>query len=67
MKEKLLEIKSEIADAYSLLSLIDVSGDDVDRMAETRKRLRRAFLLLKDQAEALDQTPSETGGGGKRG
>lgn len=60
MKDNLHEIKSELTEAYSLLSMIAVSGDNVDRLAEARARLRRAFHIAKEQAAALE--PKEPDG-----
>lgn len=54
MKETLHEIKSELTEAYSLLSMIAVSGDNVDRLAEARERLRKAFHAAKERAAELE-------------
>lgn len=65
MNEALHGIKSELTEAYSLLSMIAVSGDNVDRLAEARERLRRAFHIAKEQAAALE--PKEPDGDKKEG
>lgn len=50
MKETLQEIKAELTEAYSLLSMIEVKGGSVDALAEARARLRKAFHAAKEQA-----------------
>lgn len=57
MKETLLEIQAELTEAYALLAMILVRDTDVDRMAEARTRLRKAFQTLKEAGK-------EAGGNG---
>lgn len=61
MKDVLNEIKAELTESYSLLSMIVVRGDDVDRLSEARQRIRKAFHAAKAALEAL---PKENGHGG---
>lgn len=67
MKETLHEIKSELTEAYSLLSMIAVSGDNVDRLAEVRVRLRKAFQMAKERAAELEGKEANSAGGGNGG
>lgn len=67
MKEMLNEIKAELTEAYSLLSMFAVSGDNVDRMAEVRVRLRKAFQMAKEQAAELEGKETNSAGGGNGG
>lgn len=67
MKESLYEIKSELTEAYSLLSMIAVSGDNVDRLAEARERLRKAFHAAKERAAELEAKEANGAGGGNGG
>lgn len=64
MKDTLQSIKAELTEAYSLLSMISVSGDDVDRLAEARVHLRKAFHTAKESAAALAAGEQETGNTG---
>ena len=67
MKETLNEIKSELTEAYSLLSMIAVSGDSVDRLAEARGRLRKAFQAAKERAAELESKEANSARGGNGG
>lgn len=70
MKETLHEIKAELTEAYSLLSMIAVSGDSVDRLAEARGRLRKAFHAAKEAAaelESKEANGARDGSGGGHG
>lgn len=71
MRETLYEIKAELTEAYSLLSMIAVSGDSVDRLAEARVRLRKAFHAAKEAAAGLEakgpNAKSAEGEGNKHG
>lgn len=67
MKETLYEIKSELTEAYSLLSMVAVSGDNVDRLAEVRWRLRKAFQAAKERAAELESKEANSAGGGNGG
>ena len=40
------EIKTEINEAFSLLSRLSVSGDTVDLMAVVRSKLKRAVRMI---------------------
>lgn len=40
------EIKTEINDAFSILSRLSVSGDAVDIMAVVRTKLKRAIHMI---------------------
>lgn len=65
MKDTLNEIKAELTEAYSLLSMIAVNGDNVDRLAEARVRLRKAFHAAKEAAaepEAKEPNTKSDGG-----
>lgn len=65
MKETLYEIKAELTEAYSLLSMIAVSGDSVDRLAEARVRIRKAFHAAKEAAAEPEGTETNTKSAGK--
>lgn len=67
MKDALNEIKEELTEAYSLLSMIAVSGDSVDRLAEARARLRQAFRTAKEAAAKPEGTEPNTKSAGKGG
>lgn len=67
MRDTLHEIKSELTEAYSLLSMIAVSGDNVDRLAEVRVRLRKAFQMAKERAAELEGKETNSAGGGNGG
>lgn len=67
MKETLYKINAELTEAYSLLSMIAVSGDSVDRLAEARARLRKAFHAAKEQAAKLEAKEPNTKSSGKGG
>lgn len=67
MKETLHEIKSELTEVYSLLSMIAVSGDNVDRLAEARVRLRKAFHTAKERAVELEAKEANSAGSGNGG
>lgn len=67
MKETLHEIKAELTEAYSLLSMIAVSGDNVDRLAEARVRLRKAFHMAKERAAELEAKEDNGAGSGNGG
>lgn len=67
MKETLHEIKAELTEAYSLLSMIAVSGDNVDRLAEVRVRLRKAFQMAKERAAELEAKEANGTGSGNGG
>lgn len=43
------QVKKSLEQAYTILSTIPVSGDNVDKMTAVRAELRRAFSLLKEQ------------------
>lgn len=42
------EIKTEINDAYLILSQLSVSGDAVDLMAAVRAKMKRALRMMND-------------------
>lgn len=65
MKETLQEIKAELTEAYSLLSMIEVKGGSVDALAEARARLRKAFHAAKEQAAELEAKEPNAPGGRK--
>lgn len=67
MKDTLNEIKAELTEAYSLLSMISVNGDNVDRLAEARVRLRKAFHAAKEAAAEPGGTESNTKSDGGEG
>ena len=67
MRETLHEIKAELTEAYSLLSMIAVSGDNVDRLAEVRVRLRKAFQMAKERAAELESKEANSARGGNGG
>lgn len=60
MKDTLNNIKAELTEAYSLLSMIAVNGDNVDRLAEARARIRKAFHAAKDAAAGLEAKGPDT-------
>lgn len=39
------ELKNELAEVFRLLSVIPVSGDNVEVMAAVKERLRKAYKL----------------------
>ncbi|MEY8389716.1 hypothetical protein AALC17_21145 [Oscillospiraceae bacterium 38-13] len=63
MKNLLMETKAELTEAYSLLSLITVRGDDVDRLSESRQRIRKVFHTAKIALEALEKEEAHGGAG----
>ena len=48
------EIKTEINDAFAILSRLSVSGDTVDLMAAVRAKLKRAMRMLDKMEKGED-------------
>ena len=53
------EIKTEINEAFTLLSRLSVAGDTVDLMAAVRAKLKRAMRML-DNLEKGDTDGGQT-------
>lgn len=51
---ELTEIKNHLEHAFNMISCISVRGDDIERMADAREALRRAFKLTEAKEDRKD-------------
>lgn len=50
MKQK-NELQKYLDHAFDMLSYVSVKGDDIERMAEARETLRRAYKMAEEKQE----------------